>query len=125
MKTPLQITFRDMEPSAAVEARVRDHASKLDELFDGILSCRVVVEMRHRRHHKGRLFHVGIDLTMPGAELVVSRDPDEDHAREDVYVAIRDAFDAARRRLSHQVQKMRGEVKARPVVMPALPEAAG
>jgi hypothetical protein len=43
---------------------------------------------------------VRIDLTVPGAELVVSRDPELDHGHEDVYVAIRDAFDAARRQLA-------------------------
>lgn len=117
MKNPLQITFRDMEPSAAVEARIRDHAAKLDELYEGIVSCRVMVETSHRHHHKGRLFHIRIDLTMPGAELVVSRDPENDHAREDVYVAIRDAFDAARRRLQNRAQRQRGEVKARPVTV--------
>jgi ribosome-associated translation inhibitor RaiA len=112
VKNPLQITFRDIDPSASVEARIRDHAAKLDELHDGIVSCRVMVETSHRHHHKGRLYHVRIDLTMPGAELVVSRDPEDNHAREDVYVAIRDAFDAARRRLQNRAQRQRGEVKA-------------
>jgi cold shock CspA family protein len=71
-----------------------------------------VVERPHRQHHKGTLFHVRIDLRVPGRELVVNRDPTEHHAHEDVYVAIRDAFDAARRQLEDHAREMRGGVKS-------------
>ncbi len=111
MKLPLQITFRDIPPSDAVESRIREKAAKLDELYEHIMSCRVVVEAPHRRHHQGKLYHVRIDITVPDDELVVSREPHERHAHEDVYVAIRDAFDAAKRQLEDYVRRHRSYVK--------------
>ncbi len=108
MKIPLQLTFRDMEHSDAVEADVRNKVEKLETLFPNtIMSCRVVVESHHRHHHQGNLFHTRIDITVPGDELVVSRDPSKDHAHEDMHVAIRDAFAAARTQLSHHMRKIR------------------
>ncbi len=115
MKLPLQVVFRNMEPSSAVEAKIRERAEKLDVYCDDIMSCRVMVEARHRHHHQGNLYHVRVDLKVPDAELVASREPDEHHAHEDVYVAIRDAFDAVRRQLEDYVRRRRGQVKEHPV----------
>ena len=112
MQLPVQVTFRNMEPSAAVEAEVRDRVAQLDTLFDRITGCRVMVEAPHRHHHKGNLFHVRIALTVPGRELVVGRDPAAHHAHEDVFVAVRDAFRAAARQLEDHARLARGEVKA-------------
>ena len=108
MKAPLEITFRNMPPSPAIEAVIREKAAKLEEFHDRITSARVVVETPHRQHRKGKLFHVRIDLRVPGRELVVSREPAAHHAYEDVYVAIRDAFDGARRQLEDYSREMRG-----------------
>ena len=112
MKLPLQIAFRNMSPSGALEQDIREQAGKLDSFFDRIMACRVMVEAQHRHHHQGNIYHVRIDLTVPGDELVVSRDPGKDHAHEDVYVAVRDAFDAARRQLEDFARRHRSEVKA-------------
>ena len=112
MQVPLQVSFRGMEPSAAVEDNVREHAAKLETFFERITSCRVVVEASHHHHHQGNLYHARIDIRVPGAELVVSREPGERKAHEDVYVAIRDAFDAARRQLENHARRARGDVKA-------------
>ena len=111
MQLPLQVTFRDMPRSDAVEAKIRERAEKLDKFYDSIMSCRVVVEAPHAHHHQGRLYHVRIDLTVPHGELVVSKDKHDDRTHEDVYVAIRDAFDAAQRQLKNYVRKQRMEVK--------------
>lgn len=111
MQLPLQITFRNLDASAAVEAKIRARAKELDGYFDRITGCRVAVEAVHRRNQKGRLFRVRIDLTVPGAELVVNHAPSEDHSHEDIYVAVRDSFDAARRRLEDYVRRRRGEIK--------------
>ena len=106
MQLPLQITIRGVEHSDALEAHIRDKAGKLDEFFDHIMSCRVVVEMPHKHHQQGKNFTVRIDIGVPGSEIVVNRD----HA-EDVYVALRDAFDAAKRQLEDYARKIRGDVK--------------
>ena len=111
IKIPLQLTFRNMPPSQAVEAQVRERAAKLDLFCEKIMACRVVVEAPHRRHHKGKLYHVRIDMTVPGRELVVKREPSRHAAHEDPYVAIRDAFDGARRKLQDYARRRRGDTK--------------
>jgi cold shock CspA family protein/ribosome-associated translation inhibitor RaiA len=105
MQLPLQITARDASLSEAAEGDIRVKAADLDTYYDRIMSCRVVVEGPGRHHRKGP-YTVRIDLTVPGAELVVDRQTDED-----LYVAIRDAFDAARRRLEDHARRQRGDVK--------------
>lgn len=111
MQLPLQVTFRNMDPSAAIEANIQEKANKLDAFYDRIMGCRVVVEAPHRHHHKGKLYHVRIDMTVPGDELVINREPSRHAAHEDVYVAIRDAFGAARRKLQDYARRQRGLVK--------------
>jgi ribosomal subunit interface protein len=111
MQLPLQITFRHMDSSDAVAARIRERAETLERFFDRIVSCRVVVECQHPRRQQGNLFRVRVDLKVPGGEIVAGRDPEAHHAHEDVYVAIRDAFDATRRLLEDYVRQGRGDVK--------------
>jgi len=111
MQVPLQITFRHMDTSDAVAARIRERAAELERFFGRIMSCRVAVECRHPRHRQGNLFRVRVDLKVPGREIAVGRDPAQHHAHEDVYVAIRDAFDTTRRLLEDHARERRGEVK--------------
>ena len=112
MQIPLQITFRDMEPSEAVEARIREKVAKLDHFYDHVMGCRIMVESPHGHHHQGRLYHVRIDVTVPDGELLVTHEHHhKDHAHEDVYVAIRDSFDAMKRQLEDYARKRRGKVK--------------
>ncbi len=111
MKLPLQVTFRNMARSEAAEAKIRERAADLDHFCDCIMSCRVVVEQSHHHHHQGNLFQVGIDLKVPDDELTVSRHPSGHHAHEDVYVAIRDAFDEIRRQLQDYTRRRRADVK--------------
>ena len=112
MQIPLQITFRNIEPSPAVEADIRKKAAHLERFAPRITSCRVVIEARHRTHHQGTLYNCAIDIGAPGGEIAVGHVGPKDHAHEDVYVAIRDAFDAAGRRLEDHVRRTRASVKA-------------
>jgi ribosomal subunit interface protein len=106
MEIPLQISLHGIEHSNALYSAIREKAEKLDRYYDHIMSCRVVLELggRHKRH--GKQFSVRVDLKLPGGELAVTREHDED-----VQVAIRDAFDAARRRLEDYARGQRGDVK--------------
>ena len=106
MKVPMQITLRNVDHSDALEAHIHDKAKKLENFFDHIVSCRVVVEMPHNHKHQGNPFNIRIDIGVPGREIVVNRD-----YHEDPYVALRDAFDAARRQLDDYVHRLRGETK--------------
>lgn len=107
MQLPLQITFRDMPASDPIEERIRERASKLERFHDRITGCKVVVSAPHRHQHKGNLYSVTIDLTVPGGEVVVNNDSSDKQSHEDVYVAIRDAFDAAERQLESFARKRR------------------
>ena len=107
MKLPLQIVFRELERSDAVETAVREKAEKLNLFYDRIMGCRVTVGMIQKHKHQGKLYNVRVDMTVPGSEIVVNRD-----TAEDVYVAIRDAFDHARRKLEDYARRQRGDVKS-------------
>ncbi|HYB50073.1 MAG TPA: HPF/RaiA family ribosome-associated protein [Burkholderiaceae bacterium] len=106
MKIPLVVAVRGFEHSEALEAAVREHARKLELFHSNVTSCRVHVEQFGKHHHQGRQFTVRIDVRVPGKEIVVSRDH-----HEDVYVALRDAFDSARRQIEDTVREHRGQVK--------------
>jgi len=99
MEKALQITFRNLDRSPALEADIRKHAEKLAKYYDGIVGCRVIVEAQHKHHQQGNHYHARIDVAVPGGELIASREPDEHHAYTDVYVAIHDAFGTVRRQL--------------------------
>jgi cold shock CspA family protein len=111
MQIPLQISFKDMDPSPAIEARVREKAAKLARFHGRIVGCRVTVEAPHRHHRKGKLYNVRVDVSVPGEDVFVGHTGPRDRAHEDVYVAIRDAFNAAGRVLEDHVRRMRGDVK--------------
>jgi len=110
MQLPLQITLRNIPHSDALEERIRHKAAKLEPLELRVTSFLVVVEAAHRHQHQGREVRVSLDLRLPGREFVVTREADED-----VYVALRDAFDALRRQIDEFLRVQRGETKARNV----------
>ncbi|MDH5409643.1 MAG: HPF/RaiA family ribosome-associated protein [Gammaproteobacteria bacterium] len=111
MQVPLEITFRNVSPSESVAAKVRERAGKLERFVDKIIGCKVTIEAPHKHHYKGSTYQVKIDVTVPGSEIVVSRHPGQNKAHEDVYVAVRDAFDATRRQLEDYIAQRKGKVK--------------
>ncbi len=94
MKLPLQITSRNLSLSEAAEQTIRKKAAKLDSFYNSIIGCRVIVESPHRHQQQGNHYNVRIDLTVPGSEIVIKREENKD-----LNVAIRDAFEAAKRKL--------------------------
>ena len=106
MQLPLQVSLHGIASSEALQNAIREKAEKLERYYDHIVSCRVVLSLegRHKRH--GRQFTVHIDLKVPGGEIAVSHVHDED-----LQVALRDAFDAARRKLEDYLREERGDVK--------------
>ena len=106
MQSDLQITVRDMEHSPALEERIREKVKKLEQVYPRIMGCRVVLEAPHRHKQQGKQFIVRVDVTVPGKEIVVNHDH-----HEDAYVALRDAFNAARRQLEEYARIQRGDVK--------------
>jgi ribosomal subunit interface protein len=107
MQHPIRITARDFALTAAIETQIRKRVERLEGYFDRITSCHVVLSAPTVHHHqKGGPFDVSIVLHVPGSELAVNRQ----HG-EDLSIAVRDAFDSARRKLQDYVREMRGEVK--------------
>jgi ribosomal subunit interface protein len=117
MKQAPEIRFVGMEASDAVASAARDKAAKLELFCPEIMACRVVIEQPHRHQQQGRSFSVRIDLTLPRHELAVNR---AEH--EDVYVALRDAFDDMRRKIEQAMQRMQAFTKE-PTAPAAEPEA--
>jgi ribosomal subunit interface protein len=115
MQLPLQVVFKGLPSSEAVNERIAQKVSKLEQSFGRIISCRVVIETPHRHHHKGKTFHVSVDLQLPGAEVLATRDAAKDDAHEDVYVAIRDAFDAVQRQLQEHVRRQQVDERRLPL----------
>lgn len=119
MQVPVQISFHGLDKSDAVEARIREKVAKLEQYFDRITGCRVVVERHHRSAHasaNGQPYHVSIVLEVPGDELIVKRDPKRDDSlkdHEDIQIALRDAFAAMGRQLKDYVARMRDRRAAR------------
>ena len=95
-----------MPTSDALEARIREQAAKLEEFHPHLVSCRVTVEEIARHQQQGRQFQVRIDAHVPGREIVANHDH-----HEDVYVALRDAFESVARQLEEDARVKRGDVK--------------
>ncbi len=113
MQVPLQIVFRNLEPSDLIAAKIRERVTWLEDYYERIISCRVSIEAPHRHHRRGNLYAVKIDLRVPGKELVISRRPDLRGSHRDMQVVIHEAFDEARRALEDYARKRRREVKHR------------
>lgn len=130
MKLPLQITYRNLTPSDALDEMIHARAAKLDTYQGAIMRCHVLVELLHQHHEHGNRVEVRIDLTVPGEEIVVTHEPgrhqalregeadqmtkaDElDRVHTHAEVAVREAFDIARRRLQDYTRRHRGDVKS-------------
>jgi ribosome-associated translation inhibitor RaiA len=134
MKFPVRVTFRNLEPSEAIENWVHAEAEKLETFYDRITTCRVAVEIPHRHHRKGKQCRVRIDLVLPGKELVIKREPGASsrsrktkaalagkiskiEPHHDLRLAIHDAFKAAGRRVQDYARLHRGDVKTHPVIV--------
>jgi ribosomal subunit interface protein len=106
MPIPLQITVLNVPRSAALEARVVEMTAKLEKFHSRIVSCRVNIEELRRHRSHGRLYHVRVDLRVPGKEIVSNH-----RHHKDPYLALRDAFLSLRRQLDDALRVKRGEVK--------------
>jgi cold shock CspA family protein len=129
MKLPVQVTFRNVEPSEIVEEWIRAEAAKLETFYSKVMGCRVTVEMPHHHRRKGSLYHIRIDLTVPRGELVIKREPslaartrqmgggemkkdlEVNVPHKDLRLSINHAFKAAARRLKDYARRQRGDVK--------------
>jgi cold shock CspA family protein/ribosome-associated translation inhibitor RaiA len=129
MILPVKVTFRNMSQSDAIEALINEKAAGLDKYYDRIMSCRVMIEVPHRHRRQGPHHHIRIDLAVPGGEIVIKRQPtlhsrqqdteseectkcmETDRSHKHLAVALREAFEAARRKIQDYARRQRGDVK--------------
>lgn len=133
MIRPVQVTFRNMQPLEALEETIRSRAAWLETFYPDIVGCRVLVETPHRHREHGQHVRVRVELSLPGEDVVVSHEPTQHPTLKDVEeaahhkdddieavhkyaeVAVREAFDAARRRLQDSARRQRADVKTHEV----------
>ena len=110
MTNDFQIVFHNIDQSTSISDAVNKRISKLQRFCDRILAGRVVLDSPHNNHHKGKVYSVGLEIHTPSKEVRVNQEQHDNHAHENLYVAIRDAFNAAERQLkaidkNHRVEK--------------------
>jgi cold shock CspA family protein len=115
MQIEPEIAFRNVEPTPTMESQILRGLAQLERTHPRITTCRIMVEIPHPRHIRGNLYRVRIDLTVPGREILVSRDPPGRRTREEAGTAIREAFRLARSQLREQREGEAGH--------PRVPEA--
>jgi ribosome-associated translation inhibitor RaiA len=102
MQTPLRISFRELQSTRALESRIRDHLMRLERFHPPILQCHVIIDASAPHATKAAAVEITIELKVPGCEICVHRAPGPD--QDDLYIALRDAFDAAKRLLRDHVR---------------------
>jgi ribosome-associated translation inhibitor RaiA len=105
METALRITFHRMTSSPALEADIRARFEELHSVFARLVSCRVLLDLPHQHHTRGRRYRVRIEIDVPGQHLIAGESHAADPRHEDAYVAIADAFRVARRQLEEYVRR--------------------
>jgi cold shock CspA family protein/ribosome-associated translation inhibitor RaiA len=114
MESPLKIEFQGMPATAKVRTVIMNHVAELEQRWERVTACRVVLKAPGQRHRKGGLYEVHIHLSLPdGREVNVGRTPPADERHSDLTFAINDAFKHARRQLQDQVRRTQGQVKHR------------
>ena len=109
MTNEIQVVFHNIEQSDALSGAVQKRIEKLERYCNQIIGGRVVLDCPHNNHHKGKVYSVGLEIHTPVLEVRVNQDQHDNHAHEDLYVAIRDAFNAAERQLKSVDKKHRAE----------------
>lgn len=112
MSTTVEVHFHGIEKSEAIEQRVREKVARLEKYFDRMTSCRVGIEVPQRTAHKPKVYQIKIEIGVPRrAPIVISHDRKGSHANEELLLAIRDAFEAALRKVDGMAAKIRQRSK--------------
>ena len=107
MTNAFQVVFHNVDQSQALNDALQKRIAKLERFCDQIITGRVVVDSPHNNHHKGKVYSVGLEIHTTSMEVRVNQDQHDNHAHEDLYVAIRDAFNVAERQLKAVDKKHR------------------
>jgi ribosome-associated translation inhibitor RaiA len=111
MNEALAIVFDNLDPSPALAATIQEKSKKLDRFFPHVTDARVIISRPQKRHHKGDLYHVSIEVNVPGKRLCVSKTQGKEIRHEQLPAALNDAFAAMARQLEDYCRRLRGDVK--------------
>lgn len=111
MNKGLEIVFHGFTSSDAIETEVRKRITKLEHICDDICGCRVCLDKPHNHHHKGTHYRVSVDVSLPGGAINVHNEKHDKSDHTDLYIAIRDAFNVAQRKLKKLSQVQRPSAK--------------
>jgi putative sigma-54 modulation protein len=107
MTTSVEISFHGIQKSAAIEQLVRDRIAKLSKHFVRMTSCRVAIEVPQRTAEKPKVYQVKIEVGVPRrSPIVICYERKGSHANADLPRAIRDAFEAALRKVDGMSAKI-------------------
>jgi ribosomal subunit interface protein len=112
MSNEFQVVFHNIDQSPALIEKVNSRIQKLQRFSNDIIGGRVVLDSPHNNHHKGKVFSVTLEIHTSGKEVIVRQGQHDKPAHEDIYVAVRDAFNAAERQLKATDKKHRKETLA-------------
>jgi ribosome-associated translation inhibitor RaiA len=115
VQLPLQITYRDMEPTPGMDAAIRDKVDHLQRYHPRIVRCHVVVDAPHSSQHHPHHFRVMFNITIPGKEIVAAKENHDKPEQRDFYISLRDSYEAARRQLEAEREKAQGHTKVHEV----------
>jgi len=107
MTNEFQVVFHNIDQTEAITDAVQKRIDKLERYCDQIITGRVVLDSPHNNHHKGRVYSVSLEIHTPTIEVRVNQEQHDNHAHEDLYIAIRDAFNVAERQLKSVDKKHR------------------
>ncbi|HJN96738.1 MAG: ribosomal subunit interface protein [Gammaproteobacteria bacterium] len=107
MTNEFQVVFHNIDQTDALADAVQKRIGKLERYCDQIITGRVVLDSPHNNHHKGKVYSVGLEIHTPTKEVRVNQEQHDNHAHEDLYIAIRDAFNVAERQLKSIDKKHR------------------
>lgn len=115
MAIPISVTFRGMDVSEALRAKIEARARRLDRFAEDILACNVVVSASGRRHQHGNRYDVRAAVTLRDRTIEAGHTPTPDSSHADAYLAVTHTFDTLRRRIEDHVRRRRGDVKSHAV----------
>lgn len=107
MRTQTEVHFKGVDKSEAIEARILEKMEKLESHFDRLTRVRVVVESSHRNGQRPLAYLVKIELSVPGRQpIVISHERAVGQGNDALQLCIRDAFEAATRRVEDVARKI-------------------
>ena len=107
MTNEFQVVYHNIDQTEAISEAVQKRIEKLERYCDHIINGRVVLDSPHNNHHKGKVYSVTLEIHTPELEVHVNQDQHDNRAHEDLYIAIRDAFNAAERQFKSIDKKHR------------------